>query len=379
MSRPMSQQCVVVDTVTAFDRDEWNACFPGELEDWDYYRSVEEVGLADFSWRYLAVTEDGRLLAVVPAFRTIYELDTTAQGITKHALDVVNRCWPKLLSVPLLCLGSPVTETCQIGFAPSLDESDRQALLSIMTARFRQLAGEENVRLLAVKDARDLDKALWQPTLAGFAKMAGLPTATLAVPFRDLDGYLKTLSRATRKDMKRKMRVSPEIRIESRTAIDDVLGRIASLYEEMLARSELQFERLPPQYFSAVLGNMPGRSRCVLYWKGDELLAFNLMLESSERLIDKFIGAGKAAREHNLYFLSWMENVRHCIAAGIPLYQSGQAGYETKVRLGSHLAVNWNYFLHTNPFLNALLKAMARLVGLDRFDREIRIAIHGIK
>jgi predicted N-acyltransferase len=375
----MSRQCVVADSVTAFDRSEWNGCFPGELENWDYYRSVEEAGLADFSWRYLAVTENGRLLAAVPAFKTVYELDTTAQDVVKRLLDIVTRIWPKLLSIPLLCLGSPVTETCQIGFAPSASEVDKQSLLSMLIVRFRQLAGEEGIRLLAVKDAREYDKALWQPALAGFARMAGLPTATLPVPFRDLDGYFKTLSRATRKDMKRKMRGSPDIRIESRSAIDDVIGRIANLYEETLTRSDLQFERLPPQYFSAVLRNMPGQARCVLYWKADELLAFNLMLESSDRLVDKFVGTGKAARDHNLYFLSWMENVRYCIANGIPVYQSGQAGYQTKVRLGSQLAVNWNYFLHTNPLLNALLRIVARLVRLDRFDPEIRVAIHGIK
>jgi predicted N-acyltransferase len=375
----MSRQCVVVDSITAFERDDWNACFPDEIEDWDYYRSVEEVGLGDFSWRYLAVVENQRLLAVVPAFRTIYELDTTAQGTIKRVLDSVNRLWPKLLSVQLLCLGSPATETCRVGFAPRLDVSDRQSLLSMLVIRFRQLAGEERIGLLGVKDARERDMELWQSALTGFSKMAGLPTASLALPFRDLDSYFKTLSRATRKDMKRKMRLGSAIRIENRTAVDDVIDQVAALYEETLLRSDLQFERLPPGYFSAVLRNMPSHARCVLYWKDNELLAFNLVLESKDRLIDKFIGASRAARNYNLYFLSWMENVRHCIAAGIKVYQSGQAGYETKVRLGSHLAVNWNYFLHTNPMINMLLRFMARLVRLDRFDPEIRVAIHGIK
>lgn len=375
----MPRRCVVAGAITAFAKDDWNRCFPGALEDWDYHRAVEEAGLPGFTWRYFAVMEGAALLAVVPAFLTSYRLDTTLQGGAKRLTDRLVRRFPNALSIRLACLGSPVTETCRVGFAPHVAEPDKPALLAMVIETLRAFAREQRIGLLAVKDARDEDAALWQPALAGFARMAGLPSAALPVPFASFDDYLRSLSAGTRKDMRRKLRSESAIRIESRAAVDDVMDRMMALYEETVARSDLQFERLPAAYFTNVLKRMPGRARCVLYWRDAELLAFNLVLESPERLIDKFIGTGAAARAHNIYFLSWMENIRRCIAGGVPVYESGQAGYAVKVRLGSTLSLNWNYFRHLNPAVNVALRLVARLVRLDRFDPEIRLALTGSK
>ncbi|MGE5167638.1 MAG: hypothetical protein ACM3KT_03350, partial [Deltaproteobacteria bacterium] len=62
---------VTAPSIEAFGREEWNALFPDELEDWSYYRAVEDSGLADFSWLYFGVRDaDGLLRAAVPAFVT---------------------------------------------------------------------------------------------------------------------------------------------------------------------------------------------------------------------------------------------------------------------------------------------------------------------
>jgi predicted N-acyltransferase len=374
-----AKQCVVADSIAAFARDDWNRCFPGALEDWDYLRAVEDAGIAGFTWRYLGVVEGTTLLAAVPAFITSYRLDTTVQGMAKRMTERIARRFPAALSIRLLCLGSPVTETCPLGFAPEVTEHDKSILLAMLIERLTAFARAERIGLLAVKDARDADGALWDRALSGFARMAGLPSATLTLPFTTFDGYLGSLSAATRKDMRRKLRGEGAIRIEQRTSVDDVMDRLMALYDSTLARSDLHFERLSAAYFANVLARMPDRARCVLYWKGADLLAFNLVLQSPERLIDKFIGTGETARADNIYFLSWMENVRRCIAERIPVYESGQAGYAVKVRLGSKLSLNWNYFRHLNPAVNAILRLVARLVRLDRFDPEIRLALTGPK
>lgn len=45
--------------------------------------------------------------------------------------------------------------------------------------------------------------------------MPGLPSATLPVPFGSVDGYLGSLGKSTRKDMRRKLR-TPGPRVEWR-------------------------------------------------------------------------------------------------------------------------------------------------------------------
>ncbi|HET7798067.1 MAG TPA: hypothetical protein VFK72_09300, partial [Nevskia sp.] len=69
-------QAIVAHSIGDFARDEWDRLFPGELEDWSYYRAIERSRLAGFEWLYFAVSDDGKLLAAVPAFVTDYRLDT---------------------------------------------------------------------------------------------------------------------------------------------------------------------------------------------------------------------------------------------------------------------------------------------------------------
>lgn len=148
------------------------------------------------------------------------------------------------------------------------------------------------------------------------------------------------------------------------------------LYEATLNRSDLQFERLPADYFTGILEQLGERAACVLYWVGGQLVAFNLILIDQHRLIDKFFAHDlNVSREHNLYFRSWLANVDYCIQQRIPLYECGQAGYASKLRLGCRFTGNMLFFRHRNRLLNALLKVIKRFVRPDRSDPAMAAAI----
>ena len=189
----------------------------------------------------------------MPAFLTRYRLDTTVQGPLKSITEVLTRALPWLLTLDLAALGSPVTEVCHVGFAPDVPAERRVPLLQALLDGLEHLAEEERCGLMAVKDAAEADRGLWRPALEGrgFQAMPGLPTGLLAVPPGGIEGYLATLSRATRKDLRRKAKQRQRLRIEHRTNVDDVLDRIAALYAETVAHSDLEFEHLPPAYFAA--------------------------------------------------------------------------------------------------------------------------------
>lgn len=352
----------------------WNRCFPGEAENFAFYRACEEAGLPGFRFRYIAVVENDVVLAAVPAFLTQYRLDTTVQGPWKPLADVLTRTFPRLLTLDLAAIGSPVAEMCHLGFAPEIGTLERKRLVGLLLGGLERLAGTEGCGLVAVKDAPEVDIALWREALSplGFQAMPGLPIGLLPVPPGGLDAYLATLGRMTRKDLRRKWKHRGRLRVEHRSQVDDVLDRIAALYEETVAHSDLQFEHLPPGYFAAVLRHMAPSARIVLYWADDELVAFNLLIQTKDRLVDKYIGMHYAAvKEYSLYYTSWLENVAWCSDHGIPVYQAGQGFYGPKVKLGCRLSPNWLYFRHRNRWINAVLRAVARIVSLDRFDPEI--------
>ncbi|MFW0757971.1 GNAT family N-acetyltransferase [Pseudomonas sp. H11T01] len=363
-------------TIQAIERSAWNDCFPDALEGWDYYVAVENAGIEDFQWRYLALYEDSTLLAVAPAFMTRYRLDTTVQGVGKRFTQRLEQLWPGILQLRLYAIGSPVAEQCNAGTASHVAAHRRQALLEQLLSAARCDADSFGIGLLAVKDAPSNDEQWAASCLgAGFQAMPSLPTAVLPVPFGSIDAYLGSLGKSTRKDLRRKLR-APAPRIEWRRSIDDVLPSIMRLYEATLSRSDLQFERLPASYFTGILKHLEDRAVCVLYWVDEQLVAFNLILIDQQRLIDKFFAHDiESSREYNLYLRSWLANVDYCIQHNIALYECGQAGYASKLRLGCEFQGNTLFFRHRNWLINTLLKLVKLFVRPDRSDPAMAAAI----
>jgi predicted N-acyltransferase len=377
----MTVTAVVETTISALPAADWDRCFPGEPENWAFYRACERAGPPGFSWYYVAVRHDGRLIAVAPAFGTGYRLDTTVQGAWKRITSRLYRLAPALLTLRLLALGSPVAEICHLGFAPEVAEANKPDLLSRMLQTLQRFAVQQRYGLLGIKDASSADDTLWDDVLTpnGFTRLPGLPTALLDLPYRTLRDYLGSLSRATRKDMRRKAKAFEGVRIERRTSIEDVIGEVSRLYEETVAHSDLQFECLPPDYFQELLRSLTPNANVFLYWAENKLIAFNFVIEVGDRLIDKYIGMDyKVVKKYNTYFNTWLCNVIYCIDHGIPVYQSGQAFYGPKLRLGCRLQPNWQYFRHRNMAMNVILQLVARFVRLDRFDPAIGDIVKGV-
>lgn len=378
LRRAPAMQVVVANSIDAFGRDEWNALFPGELEDWSYYRAIEGARLAGFSWLYFGVRDGDTLRAAVPAFVVDYRLDTTLSGPLRRVTDAIGRALPRLLTQRMLSLGSPVAEVCHLGFALRSTPQEQRAMLGAIFDKVEEYTKQHRVRMIAVKDAPAAQDELWAAAARahGLRRQPGLPTASLDIRFADLNGYLTALTPGTRKDMRRKLKTAGALRAEWRRDVSAIRDDVMRLYAATYERAEFDFEKLTPGYFEGVLRDLGERASCVAYWLGERLVAFNLVLHDERRLLDKFLGMDYAvARDYNLYFVTWMENVRHCIARGIPVYQSGQGLHREKVRLGSRLATNWLWYRHCNRVLDAIIGSVEKLARLDRHDPELAALI----
>lgn len=363
-------------TIEDIDRGAWNDCFPAELEDWDYYRAVEQAGIAGFQWRYLVLYEHQRVVAAAVAFTTAYSLDTTVQGLGKRISKRLRRWRPGLLDIPVYALGSPVSERCHAGTARHIEPARRPALLGQLLILARDDADKAGIGLLAVKDASHSDPQWLQACHdAGLHSMPGLPGAELPISFNSLDAYLGTLGKSTRKDLRRTLRTQGPS-IEWRREVEDLLPVMMQLYEATLNRSDLKFERLPAAYFRQVLEQLDERAACVLYWLGEDLVAFNLVLLDEQRLVDKFFAHDLSrTRQHNLYMRSWLANVDYCIEHGLTIYACGQAGYAGKLRLGCSFTGNTVFFRHRNRWINGLLRGVKVFIRPDRSDPAMAAAI----
>lgn len=361
--------CRFAASITAFGRDAWNGCAACRLEDYDYLLGIESAGISGFSFGYFVVEDEAGPACTAPCFFVDYDLSTTARGLTATALKGVGRLAPRLLRLKLACLGSPETESCGIGFRSGMTEQERRLAFARVVLELETRSAERGIRLIGVKDLSEPDRVCLEAPLAasGFRRLASLPTAVLPIDFTSVDEYLSRLGSATRKDMRRKLKKRTTVEIAYCTNAADQLPLIVDMYRETRARGEMQFEELDEGYFREVLERKKENALCVVYSVGGQPAAANLLLIGDGRLVDKFFCMRQdIGREHNLYFLSWFVNVGLCLERKLSVFQSGQAAYGNKLRLGSLLVRNWIYYRHGNPLLHGALGLIAPLVEVKQ-------------
>jgi predicted N-acyltransferase len=350
---------IVNATITAINPADWNACFPGELEDYAYFLVTEQAGIAGFQFYYLTVVDQGIILAATTLFLTEYALATTLPGFWKRFLP-----W----RLKLACLGAPETECCPLGFHPTIPEAHQPQLLQQLLTAFEHTAQQHQAGLLGIKDVPQPQKQLWDACCQarGYQAITSLPTAVLRVNYASMDEYLSSLSYRTRKDLRRKLKSASKVTVVQYDQLEEVIDVLMPLYQATKQRSDWQLADLTAAYFTAILPHLGKRARCLLYLVDNVPLAFNLLLVNQDKLLDKFFCQEERGRQYNLYFLSWLHNVGFCIEQGIVCYQSGQAGYDSKLRLGSELIPNWLYFKHRHPLLNQVLRWLSPWLAVEQ-------------
>lgn len=370
----------LVTSIAEVDSTAWDACLPAEVECHAYYRACEaaaaETGVG-LRMAAACVADAAGVLAVAPFFRLNYRLDTPLQGRMRAIGDALFRRMPGLVTLKALCIGSPYAERCHLGFAPRLDAAGRRAAFEVLAATIDRQAVAEGVHLVVWKDLAPMEESGFGAALngAGFARLGSLPVAILDLPFADEAAYLASLSAATRKDIRRKLARAGQVRVEFRSDISGLEQEIAGLYEETRTQSGLDYgdlELLPPGYFAAISRALGERAVFALYWVGTELAAFNLLLVEADRVIDKFLGMRyPLARQHNLYAVSWMANVRFCLERRIGQLQSGQTAYAAKLRFGSRLVPSTLHVRHRLTPLQWALRSLSPWLGFERFDPDL--------
>ncbi|AYH43879.1 GNAT family N-acetyltransferase [Azoarcus sp. DN11] len=208
---------------------------------------------------------------------------------------------------------------------------------------------------------------------AGFVMLEGQALAYVNIDFSSQDEYLSRLSSGRRKDIRRKLRARDRLQVEILPTGDErfqdprFLDALYALYEEVYAQSKIRFDKLTREFLRAILqdGSLPGH--LFLYYSQDALIGFNLCFTHGGMLIDKYVGFSyPASREHNLYFVSWMENLEFARAHGLSHYVAGWTDPEIKAYLGALFTFTRHAVYVRNPLLRVCLKKISRRFEHDR-------------
>lgn len=224
------------------------------------------------------------------------------------------------------------------------------------------LSAEDNDHARLLSD--DLAKA-------GFILVEGQALAYVPMDFASLDEYLGRLSKSRRSNLRRKLKSRAQLhvaRIPTGEAFagDARVDAYYALFEAVYAQSEIHFDKLTRGFFASLLRD-GGNGGTVFEYRALQddgtpgaLLGWNLCFEHEGRLIDKYIGLSyPAAREANLYFVSWMVNLEYALERGLKHYVAGWTDPEVKAQLGASFTLTRHAVFIRNPLLRALGRRFA--------------------
>jgi len=302
----------------------------------------------------------------IPAFEINFNLLTTMAPRDRRKFESFPfyRWWRKFLEPRTCFIGTTVSE---YGLLPELQTPDAFLASLLRTA--------DDYPFLIVKDLPTepllVDVGAHAHTQAfiakakqyGFFIIAGQALAYVLIDFTSIDDFLARMPKSRRKDIKRKTRVNPALAIDQiRTGnaqfTDEVLlAEYYALYRQVYDQSETHFDLLSPGFFRAVLQDSSCGGIVFTYRVDGKLIGYNLCFVHNGMLLDKYIGFSyPASREHNLYFVSWITNLRYALEQGLRYYVAGWTDPEIK----RHLGASFTFTCHAVYVRNALLREAIR-------------------
>jgi hypothetical protein len=305
-----------------------------------------------------------------PAFVAPFDLLTTADDALRRRVAALPlyRYWSGWLRLRTCFIGTTVSEyalfpehvDADVLVADWLaDEASRQPLLIV-----KDIPHESPLLDAASNTCARAVAAACERT--GFVLLEGQALAWVPIDFESGDEYLARLSAGRRKDIRRKLRARADLDIEEiptgAALFRDVAVRdeFYARYVEVYRQSEIHFDLLTRDFFDALLQDANSGGIVFIYRHGGRLIGWNLCFVAGDALVDKYVGfAYPAAREHNLYFVSWMHNLDYARRRGLACYVAGWTDPEIKSYLGARFTFTRHAVRPRSRLLRALLRRIA--------------------
>jgi hypothetical protein len=352
----------------------WSRAFQGKCKDHRYYEIVDETLGGNFEHHYLVLEDNsGNIGRVQPVFFVRQNLIEGMRGRIRSVVDRVRKKFPRFLTMRVLMVGC----AAGAGDLGACDEEDEAWVAKALHASLRTYARQNKASLVVLKDF----PAKYRPALEtfpanGYARVPSMPMTRLALAYHDWDEYFRTLSKATRKDLRRKFRKAeraPEINMEIVSDITAYLDEIYPLYLQVHERSLLKFETLTKDFFRAIGQRMRERARFFIWRQSGKIVAFSFCLVCEEAIYDECIGLDySVALDLHLYFYTLRDIISWSLQQGLKYYYSNPLNYGPKLHLRCELVPLDLYVMHTNTLLNPIFRRMIKYLGPTRHSRFLR-------
>jgi GNAT acetyltransferase-like protein len=348
----------------------WRGALHNKCKDHRYYQIVEETVEGDFDYRYLLLQDgSGKTRAIQPVFFVRQNLIEGVPGKISSIVDRIRKVLPRFLTMRVLMVGC----AAGTGDLSACDETDELWVANALQATLSTYARNSKASLIVLKDFPATYRSKLETfPLNGYARIPSMPMTRLPLPYEDWDEYFRTLSKATRKDLRRKFRKAeqaPKIEMEVVSDIAALVDEIYPLYLAVHERSPLKFETLTKDYFRTIGQRMPERARFFIWRQLDKIVAFSFCLVCDDKIYDECIGLDySVALDLHLYFYTLRDILSWALEQGLKYYYSNPLNYEPKLHLDCELVPLDLYVMHTSPLLNPIFRRFIKYLGPTRHD-----------
>ena len=349
----------------------WKRAFQDKCKDHRYYEIVEDTLLQnDFEHHYLLLEDNsGRQRAIQPVFFVRQNLVEGVPGKVRSIVDEVRKIFPRFLTMRVLMVGC----AAGAGDLGVSDKNDETWVAKALETELLKYAQQNKTSLIVFKDFY----AEYRPALAslcsnGYARIPSMPITRLLLPYANWDEYFRTLSKASRKDLRRKFRKAErvaEIEMEVVSDITPFIDEIYPLYLAVHERSPLKFETLTKNYFCAIAQRMPEQARFFIWRHNGKIVAFSFCLVCGDAIYDECIGLDySVALDLHLYFYTLRDIISWALQQRLKFYYSNPLNYEPKLHLDCELVPLDLYVRHTSALLNPIFCRLIKYAGPTRHE-----------
>jgi len=348
----------------------WKLVFQNRCKDHRYYEIVEQTLQNDFEHHYLLLEDhSGNARAIQPVFFVRQNLVEGVPGRIRSVVDVIRKIFPRFLTMRVLMVGC-AAGTGDIG---ACDGTNEAWAAQALQASLRTYARQNKASLVVLKDfPANYRSPLKTFALNGYARLPSMPMTRLSLHYENWDDYFRTLSKATRKDLRRKFRKAErgqKIEMQLVTDIAPFIDEIYPLYLTVHERSPLKFETLTKDYFRAIAQRMPELARFFIWRQDGKIVAFSFCLICGDAIYDECIGLDyTVALDLHLYFYTLRDIISWAIQQGLKYYYSNPLNYEPKLHLDCELVPLDLYVRHTSALLNPIFSRVIKYLGPTRHD-----------
>jgi hypothetical protein len=356
----------------------WARGFSDTPKDFQYYELIEQTMGSAFEYRYLAVFDQtNRPVALQPLVLTTQDLAVSASEALLRFVAKLRTVWPRFWQSRMALAG------CLVGEGKTGAIESVEVAIPLVAEALEKYARGQRISLVAFKDfPTKMRRAFSCLNRSGYVRVAGFPPLTLELNFASFSEYMTTqLSRATRKNLRRKFRVaedaSPPLALEVWTDAEQIIDEIYPLYLAVAQTSAIRFEVFTREYFLEAGRYSPGKFRYFIWRQGSRAVAFSFCTIWNGTLYDNDIGLDyTVAYELNLYYVTFRDLLNWALANGLRRYASAPFSYDPKLRLRLQLQPVDVYVKHTSPWVNPLIKGLALLFEPARTDPVLRRQRH---